>query len=94
MNRNDTHPPTRFDELFGELLRTVEEEHSIRSKTPDPVRLIEVRDRLSALRSELAAVRSTGLGDSERQDRSPKPTIPPRTPNAHRLFFRRIRHAH
>ena len=54
--RSDTE--IRFDSLFGRLLSTLAEEDDMRSGGEAFARLIEVRDRLHALRSDLAAVRT------------------------------------
>jgi hypothetical protein len=48
----------RFDDLFSRLLSTVAEEQDIRTSGGTLAKLIEVRDRLHALRSDLAAVRN------------------------------------
>ena len=46
-----------FDKLFAELVGALEEERELRSTTSIPISLIEVKDRLHSLRSELATAR-------------------------------------
>jgi hypothetical protein len=57
-----THPqntPNRtFDDLFRRLLSTVAEEDDIKTNGGTAIALIEVRDRLQTLRSDLSAVRN------------------------------------
>jgi hypothetical protein len=57
-----THPqntPNRtFDDLFSRLLSTVAEEDHIKTNGGTAIALIEIRERLQSLRSELAAVRN------------------------------------
>jgi hypothetical protein len=51
--------PTRtFDDLFSRLLSTVAEEDHIKTNGGTAIALIEVRERLQTLRSDLAAVRN------------------------------------
>jgi hypothetical protein len=57
MRYTQSSTKARFDDLFGRLLRTVAEEQDIRSTGETTARLIEIRDRLHSLRSDLAAVR-------------------------------------
>ena len=57
-----THPqntPNRtFDDLFNRLLSTVAEEDHIKTNAGTAIALIEVKERLQTLRSDLAAVRN------------------------------------
>jgi hypothetical protein len=57
MKTRSTTTKARFDDLFSRLLRTVAEEQDIRSNGEAFASRIEVRDRLHALRSDLAAIR-------------------------------------
>ena len=57
MNHPDRTVNATFDDLFGKLLSTVAEEHDINANGGTVATLIEVRDRLQALRSDLASVR-------------------------------------
>ena len=53
------HSPlaNRFDCLFNQLLATLEKERALKSAGESLVALVEVKDRLHGLRSELARVR-------------------------------------
>ena len=57
-----THPHNTsnrtFDDLFGRLLSTVAEEDHIKTNGGTAIALIEVKERLQTLRSDLAAVRN------------------------------------
>jgi hypothetical protein len=57
MKQPNTATDARFDDLFSRLLSTVAEEQDIRTSGGTLAKLIDVRDRLHALRSDLAAVR-------------------------------------
>lgn len=46
-----------FDDLFDQLVGTLAEEKDLRASSAGPLQLIDVRDRLHALRSGLAAAR-------------------------------------
>lgn len=46
-----------FDDLFDQLIGTLTEERDLRAASAGPVQLIDVRDRLHTLRSELAVAR-------------------------------------
>lgn len=46
-----------FDNLFSQLLASLQEERELRSTASPHVALIEVKDRLHSLRSELATAR-------------------------------------
>ena len=52
-----THPNNTFDDLFSRLLSTVAEQDDIKANGGSRKALIEVRVRLQALRSDLAAAR-------------------------------------
>jgi hypothetical protein len=63
-----------FDRLFNQLLSTLKEERNFRSGAGGANELVDVRDRLHAIRSELAiarhdisAVRITSGGTSDPQ---------------------------
>ena len=58
MTRPQNTPNRTFDDLFSRLLSTVAEEDHIKTNGGTAIALIEVRERLQALRSELAAVRN------------------------------------
>lgn len=58
MVQPNTTTNTEFDDLFDQLLNTVAEEQDIRSGGGTSTGLIEIRDRLHALRSRLATVRN------------------------------------
>lgn len=58
MNHPNTTTRTTFDDLFKRLLSTVAEEHDIEANGGTVKTLIDVRDRLQGLRSDLAAVRN------------------------------------
>ncbi len=47
-----------FDNLFAQLVGTLQEERELRTRAGTHVALIEVKDRLISLRSELAAART------------------------------------
>lgn len=57
-----THPQNTpngtFDDLFNRLLSTVAEEDHIKTNGGTAIALIEVKERLQTLRSDLAAVRN------------------------------------
>lgn len=55
---------SRFDRLFSQLLATLEQERELRSTGGSVIELIDIKDRLHALRSELAPLRRhlTGNG--------------------------------
>jgi hypothetical protein len=57
MPSNENPTVARFNELFGRLLATVAEQHVLESRNEMSVRRIDVRNRLHALRSDLAIVR-------------------------------------
>lgn len=73
MKTRSTTAKARFDDLFSRLLRTVAEEQNIRSTGETSLKLVEVRDRLHALRSDLAAIRShlAAEATSRLEDRHP-----------------------
>lgn len=50
---------SQFDNLFAQLITALDEERELRSTTSTHVALIEVKDRLHSLRSELATVRKS-----------------------------------
>jgi hypothetical protein len=58
MKHPDNTTTTTFDDLFSRLLSTRAEEDDIKAKGGTPKALVEVRARLQALRSDLAAVRN------------------------------------
>ena len=58
MTHPQNTPNKTFDDLFSRLLSTVAEEDHIKTNGGTPIALIEVRERLQTLRSELAAVRN------------------------------------
>ena len=57
MSNNSNATKATFDRLFSRLLDAVAEEQDIRSRGEGFTGLIEVTDRLHALRSDLAAIR-------------------------------------
>ena len=64
---------TAFDDLFDRLLNTVAEEHDIKANGGTVTTLIEVRNRLQALRSDLAAVRSRLVTETTARLNDPQP---------------------
>jgi hypothetical protein len=73
MKTRSTTTKARFDDLFSRLLRTVAEEQDIRSNGEAFVSRVEVRDRLHALRSDLAVIRGRLATEASMrlQDRQP-----------------------
>ena len=64
---------TAFEDLFDRLLNTVAEEHDIKANGGTVATLIEVRDRLQAIRSDLAAVRSRLVDETTARLSDPQP---------------------
>jgi hypothetical protein len=58
MTHPQNTPNKTFDDLFSRLLSTVTEEDDIKTNGGTAMTLIEVRERLQTLRSDLAAVRN------------------------------------
>lgn len=58
MTHPQNTPNKTFDDLFSRLLSTVAEEDHIKTDGGTAIALIEVRERLQTLRSELAAARN------------------------------------
>ena len=71
-HRNNT-TNTAFDDLFGRLLSTVAEEHDIKANGGTVTALIEVRDRLQTLRSDLAVVRNRLVAEATTRLSDPQP---------------------
>ena len=67
MRSNENPAKVRFDELFSRLLATVAEEEELKSRNEAVVELIDVKDRLHALRSALAATRCGLTRETARQ---------------------------
>ena len=58
MTHPQNTPNKTFEDLFSRLLSTVTEEDHITTNGGTAIALIEVRERLQTLRSDLAAVRN------------------------------------
>ena len=78
MEQPDSTTKATFEVLFGRLLSTVAEEHAIKTNGGTVTTLIEVRDRLQGLRSDLAAVRNRLVTETTARlsDRHPGPARP------------------
>jgi hypothetical protein len=73
MTRPTSTPNKTFDDLFSRLLSTVAEEHNIKTNRGTATALIEVRERLQALRSDLAAVRNRLVTEANALRSDPQP---------------------
>ena len=63
-----------FDDLFNRLLSAVAEEHDIKANGGTVTALIDVRDRLQGLRSDLAAVRERLVAETTKRLSDPQAT--------------------
>jgi hypothetical protein len=73
MNNTNNTTKTTFDDLFNRLLSTVAEEHDIKENGGTVTTVIEVRDRLQGLRSDLAAVRDRLVAETTTRLSDPQP---------------------
>ena len=95
MTRNDTSSQDQFDELFDELLRTTAEQHRLSGTNGrDFKRLIDIRDRLHLVRSELAAARLSLAASSAVESSTGEAEVQTPAPTMQRRPVYRIRNAH
>jgi hypothetical protein len=73
MTHTDSTPNRVFDDLFSRLLSTVAEEDNIKVNGGTTRALIEVRERLQTLRSDLAAVRNRLVTEANALRSDPQP---------------------
>jgi hypothetical protein len=57
VNRNETPTLATFEDLFSLLLNALAEQQTMKEGNESSVGLIDIKDRLHALRSDLAAIR-------------------------------------
>jgi hypothetical protein len=73
MKHPNSTPNKTFNDLFSRLLSTVAEEDGIKANGGTATALIEVRERLQALRSDLAAVRNRLVTETTTRLSDPQP---------------------
>jgi hypothetical protein len=73
MTQPNNTTKTAFDDLFNRLLSTLAEEHDIKANGGPVTAVIEVRDRLQRLRSDLAAVRDRLIAETTTRLSDPQP---------------------
>jgi hypothetical protein len=73
MTQPNSTPNKTFDDLFSRLLSTVAEEDNVKASGGTFTALIEVRERLQALRLDLAAVRNRLVTEGNTRLSNPQP---------------------
>jgi hypothetical protein len=73
MEHANSTTSTTFDNLFNQLLSTLAEEQDIKTNSGPVTAIIEVRNRLQALRSDLAAVRNRLVTEATTRLRNDQP---------------------